>query len=57
MCVCVCASDCACVCVCTDQVARAIGRGQVTLDVAVEHLDGRLDEAAARKVLVILDQS
>lgn len=38
------------------QVPGAVGSCQVTLDVRVEDLHGRLDEAAAGKVLVVLDE-
>lgn len=38
------------------QVAGAVGSSEVTLDVRVEDLDRWLDEAAAGKMLVILDE-
>lgn len=38
------------------QVPGAVRSSQVTLDVRVEDLDCRLDEAAARKMLLILDE-
>lgn len=41
---------------CSDQVSCAIGSCEVTLDVGVENLDSRLDEAAPGKVLILLHQ-
>lgn len=38
------------------QVPGAVGSSQVTLDVRVEDLHGRLDEAAAGEMLVVLDE-
>lgn len=40
----------------THQVPGAVGSCQVTLDVRVEDLHGRLDEAAAGEMLVVLDE-
>lgn len=40
----------------SDQVSRAVGSCEVTLDVGVEDLHGRLDKAAPGEVLVLLHQ-
>lgn len=39
---------------CSDQVSRAVGSCEVTLDVGVEDLHSGLDEAAPGEVLVLL---
>lgn len=41
---------------CSDQVSCAVGSREVTLDVGVEDLHSRLDEAAPGEVLILLDQ-